>query len=186
MDWRNLSAADLVDRLAEHRTLGGAPREERAWLVAHGSVRQLNAGDILTPKGDPVAGMFIILEGRIAIFLDRGTGLHKVLEWRAGDVTGLLPYSRLTAPPADTIAQEPTVILDIDRKWLRDLILERDTDLVRLPWVGHRSRAWEPEPLRWLGVQAIYALFRTADRRENAQMTRTSAYARLAGLVSGR
>ena len=26
------------------------------------------------------------------------------------------------------------------------------TDLVRLPWVGHRSRRWEPEPLRWLGV----------------------------------
>ena len=124
MDWLNLSAADLVDRLGEHRTLGAASRQERAWLVAHGSVRQLNAGDILTPKGDPVAGMFIILEGRIAIFLDRGTGLHKVLEWRAGDVTGLLPYSRLNTPPADTIAQEHTVILDIDRKWLRDLILE--------------------------------------------------------------
>ena len=101
MDWRNLSAADLVDRLAEHRTLAAAPREERAWLVAHGSVRQLNAGDILTPKGDPVAGMFIILEGRIAIFLDRGTGLHKVLEWRAGDVTGR--FSTLDNGPGEPL-----------------------------------------------------------------------------------
>ncbi|GGK84610.1 FAD-dependent oxidoreductase [Sphaerisporangium melleum] len=69
---------------------------------------------------------------------------------------------------------------------LRDLVLRRETELTRLPWVGRQVRQWEPEPLRWLGVQAIYALFRTADRRENAQMTRTSAYARLAGLVSGR
>jgi glycine/D-amino acid oxidase-like deaminating enzyme len=29
---------------------------------------------------------------------------------------------------------------------------ERDHDLLRLPWVGHRSRRWEPEPLRWIGV----------------------------------
>ena len=36
---------------------------------------------------------------------------------------------------------------------LRDLVLGRDTDLTRLPWVGHRSPAWEREPLRWLGHQ---------------------------------
>jgi hypothetical protein len=26
---------------------------------------------------------------------------------------------------------------------------------VELPWVGHRSRNWEPEPLRWLGVRGM-------------------------------
>ena len=36
---------------------------------------------------------------------------------------------------------------------LRDLVLRRDTDLVRLPWVNHRSPRWEPEPARWLGHQ---------------------------------
>jgi glycine/D-amino acid oxidase-like deaminating enzyme len=38
---------------------------------------------------------------------------------------------------------------------LADLILERDTDLTRLPWVGHRSRRWEPEPLRTMAVRAV-------------------------------
>ena len=37
---------------------------------------------------------------------------------------------------------------------LRDLILGRDTELVGLPWVGHRSKRWEPEPLRYLGINA--------------------------------
>ncbi|MDH2430257.1 FAD-binding oxidoreductase [Sphaerisporangium sp. TRM90804] len=69
---------------------------------------------------------------------------------------------------------------------LRDLVLRRDTELTALPWVGRRVRQWEPEPLRWVGVQAIYALFRAADRRENAGRARTSAYARLADLISGR
>jgi glycine/D-amino acid oxidase-like deaminating enzyme len=37
---------------------------------------------------------------------------------------------------------------------LAHLITGVDDDIVRLPWVGHRSRRWEPEPLRWLGVNA--------------------------------
>jgi glycine/D-amino acid oxidase-like deaminating enzyme len=35
---------------------------------------------------------------------------------------------------------------------LADLITGRQTELTRLPWVDHRSPRWEPEPLRWLGV----------------------------------
>ena len=49
-----------------------------------------------------------MLTGHIAIFVDRGAGRHKVMEWRAGDVTGMLPYSRMVSPPGDTVAQEPS------------------------------------------------------------------------------
>ena len=49
---------------------------------------------------------------------------------------------------------------------LADLVLGRDTDLVRLPWVGHRSRAWEPEPLRWLGINAGLRATTAADVEE--------------------
>ena len=37
---------------------------------------------------------------------------------------------------------------------LADLVSGRDTALTALPWVGHRSPRWEPEPLRWLGINA--------------------------------
>src|SRR5690606_11854827 len=50
---------------------------------------------------------------------------------------------------------------------LADLVLDRSTDLTGLPWVGHRSRDWEPEPLRWLGVRAMYLAYRLADRHES-------------------
>ena len=49
---------------------------------------------------------------------------------------------------------------------LADLLLGRETDLVQLPWVGHRSRDWEPEPLRWLGINAALLAARMADRAE--------------------
>lgn len=49
---------------------------------------------------------------------------------------------------------------------LADLLLGRDTDLVRLPWVNHRSRRWEPEPLRWIGINLATRMYESADRAE--------------------
>ena len=112
---------DLVDRLAAHKTLGAAPREELEWLASHGSLRQLSEGEVLTRKGGQVAGLFVILSGHIVIYLDRGAGRQKLTESRAGDVTGMLPYSRLVTPPADAVAQEPTEIFAVPREELHAL-----------------------------------------------------------------
>ncbi|GIM93753.1 FAD-dependent oxidoreductase [Paractinoplanes toevensis] len=37
---------------------------------------------------------------------------------------------------------------------LADLIAGNRSDRTALPWVGHRSRRWEPEPIRWVGINA--------------------------------
>lgn len=119
-----LAKDDLVARLAAHKTLGPAPREELAWIASRGSLRQLNTGDVLTAKGAQVEGLFVLLSGRLAMFADRGTGPHKIMEWREGDVTGILPYSRLVSPPVDSIAQEPSAILAVHRDHLPAMIAE--------------------------------------------------------------
>ncbi|MDT0328865.1 NAD(P)/FAD-dependent oxidoreductase [Nocardiopsis lambiniae] len=67
---------------------------------------------------------------------------------------------------------------------LRDLVLGRDTELTRLPWVGHQVRGWEPEPLRWVGTQVIYGLYRSADRRESKTPEEKAHTSRLAGLAT--
>ncbi len=46
---------------------------------------------------------------------------------------------------------------------LADLLLERESERTGLPWVNHRSRRWEPEPLRWLGANAVSALLAFQD-----------------------
>ncbi|WP_193045524.1 NAD(P)/FAD-dependent oxidoreductase [Mycolicibacterium baixiangningiae] len=69
---------------------------------------------------------------------------------------------------------------------LADLVLGRQTHLTGLPWVGRRVRRWEPEPLRWLGVQSMYALYRTADRREAKGLGHTSRIGTIANKITGR
>jgi glycine/D-amino acid oxidase-like deaminating enzyme len=59
---------------------------------------------------------------------------------------------------------------------LAQLITSQESDLTRLPWVGHTSRRWEPEPLRWLGVNGGRLLMTSSDRSEE----RTGKPAKLA------
>jgi glycine/D-amino acid oxidase-like deaminating enzyme len=49
---------------------------------------------------------------------------------------------------------------------LTDLVTDEQSELSSLPWVGHHSRSWEPEPARWAGVHGLYTLYRAADRLE--------------------
>ncbi len=48
---------------------------------------------------------------------------------------------------------------------LAELITGRESELTELPFVGHRSRKWEPEPLRWLGVRYVQAGLSRVDTR---------------------
>jgi glycine/D-amino acid oxidase-like deaminating enzyme len=68
---------------------------------------------------------------------------------------------------------------------LVDLMLGRESELVSLPWVGHRARAFEPEPLRFLGARSLYLAFRAADRAE-ARGGAASRLARVAVRIAGR
>lgn len=79
---------------------------------------------MISHKGMQVDGLYVLLSGRVSLSTDRGAGLQKLFEWRAGDVSGVLPYSRLVNPPGDAIAQEPTEILSLDREHIRALTHE--------------------------------------------------------------
>ncbi|WP_319452695.1 MULTISPECIES: FAD-dependent oxidoreductase [unclassified Mycobacterium] len=69
---------------------------------------------------------------------------------------------------------------------LADLVLDRKTPLTELPWVGHGSRQWEPEPLRWLGVRGLYVAYQLADRHEAGGRATSSPIAKIADRLTGR
>jgi glycine/D-amino acid oxidase-like deaminating enzyme len=91
--------------------------------------------------GGPLA---IARDWHASVGLDRRTGLA----WAGGYVGDGLSTTNLAG------------------RTLADLLTGRDTELTRLPWVGHRSPRWEPEPLRWLGVNAGLRAMALADREE--------------------
>jgi glycine/D-amino acid oxidase-like deaminating enzyme len=67
---------------------------------------------------------------------------------------------------------------------LADLLTGTDTELTRLPWVGHRSPDWEPEPLRFLGANAGMLAMAAADVEERVTR-RSSLIAKVMGPLVG-
>jgi len=140
----------------------------QAWTIE--SLRATVAGLFPSIAGVPLAQAWCGVLGVprdwcAGVGLDRATGVG----WAGGYVGNGLSATNLAG------------------RTLRDLVLDRDTELRRLAWTDRRVRRWEPEPFRWLGVRAMYVAYRTADRREEARrLERTSRIGRLADIVSGR
>ena len=91
----------LIDRLANLERLKNIPRNELGWLVKNGQYGTYEVGTVVGPKGKKVDYLWIVLSGKVAIRVDRGAGPRLVAEWIAGDVTGMLPYSRMSGPPGE-------------------------------------------------------------------------------------
>ena len=117
-------AADLVDRLAAHRTLGNAPRRELEWLAAHGTLRHYAPGDLLARRDEVPSIMVIMLSGHGAVYIDRGAGRKKFMEWQGGDVTGFLPFSRLTTTIGEPVIDQATDAVVVHRDQFPEMIRE--------------------------------------------------------------
>jgi signal transduction histidine kinase len=142
------SDGDIVGRLAAHRIVGGAPPEELTWLAAHGRLVRYETGAVLTRKGLPVDQLQLVLSGRFAIQMDRGAGSRRIMELRAGDVGGVLPYSRLQTSPVDAFAEEPVETWAIDRRHLQEMARSCPTvTTVLVHEMLHRARAFTANEL---------------------------------------
>jgi signal transduction histidine kinase len=115
------SEADLLARLAAHRTLGKAPRAELEWLVSHGTLEHIEPGEVIVHKGEPVDGLYVVLSGRLSHHSDQGGTWRKVMDWREGDVTGLLPYSRMTMAPGNSQVDEACDVLRVDPAHVQEM-----------------------------------------------------------------
>ena len=119
---------DIIDRLGQHRIVGVLPDSELAWLAARGRLRRFEAGEYLLRKGQhwesQKVGLEILLSGRIANYAERSSGSHKVMEWKAGDVTGVLPFSRMKVARGTTVAETAVETFSLAPDHFPELIRE--------------------------------------------------------------
>jgi signal transduction histidine kinase len=113
---------DLLDRLAALPNLSDVPREELEWLAARGRLEVYEPGDVVAGMAERVERLMIVLDGHIAISVDRGVGPRRVMAWRTGEVTGKLPYSRMISPPGDNYAHERTEALVIHENNFSEMV----------------------------------------------------------------
>jgi signal transduction histidine kinase len=141
---------EILARLKQHKTLGGVPDEELAWLASRGHLRRIAPGRLLGARtGVAVEGLHVVFAGRIAIYISRGGQRRKAMEWGGGEVTGLLPYSRMETAPGDLVAEEEAELLTIRRTDFRELTRECPEATARLVHVMlDRARSFTSDALQ--------------------------------------
>jgi len=111
----------LIERLAALPTLAGIPRPQFEWLAAHGELRQFREGVVMFAKGQSMQDLYVVLSGRFSIRLDRGGTIRAVKEWKPGDLSGYLPYSRMAKVLGDVLVDEPVEVLVVRGEDIKDM-----------------------------------------------------------------
>jgi CRP-like cAMP-binding protein len=104
----------IAEALLHIGPLQGLPLEDRLWLAQHGQEVAANAGDVLFEEGAPVAHMILILKGEIHVRRQHG-GPMALFIGRAGQMTGVLPFSRMKTYGGQGFAISPVWALLIPK-----------------------------------------------------------------------
>jgi signal transduction histidine kinase len=102
------------ERLGALSLLQGLPDDQLEWLCDHADCVSLAPGEHMFERGDPADFMWIVAEGTIQGFEEHGNQWLLVATTGVGEVTGMLPFSRMTHYPRLTVAAEPSTVLRMD------------------------------------------------------------------------
>ena len=170
--WDEIGLAD-AETFSEHRHVivyGQRSVDDR--LVFGGRGAPYHFGSGIKPEFDSDATVFRKLRRSLRELLPAVEGVEFTHAW--GGPLGIardwhpgVGYNPTTGlGHAGGYVGDGVALTNLAGRTLADLVTTRDTALTRLPWVQHRSRRWEPEPLRWLGVNAGLQLASLADHEE--------------------
>jgi signal transduction histidine kinase len=123
--------ADLTQQLTAVPVFSDMAAEDLSWLASRMEVVHYAPGDLVIEEDSPADRMIVILEGEIASRRERGVGDGRTYSAVAGQVTGMLPYSRLTRIPLTVRAMTPTTLAFLHVSHFQEV-------LQRLPELGQK------------------------------------------------
>jgi signal transduction histidine kinase len=90
-----LPTGELVRKLRKVHVFEDLPDEDLVWFISQCQERHAAPGDVIVREGDPPEFMMVMLEGEMRARAEHGSPDGPVFTVQAGEVTGMLPFSRL-------------------------------------------------------------------------------------------
>jgi signal transduction histidine kinase len=113
---------NALQELKVNESLSAVPEPELQWLVDQSELLTVAEGEPLYQNGDAIDHLFVILEGRLRMYVNRNNQHRELGFNEKGYVGGLLPYSRLKTAVATAVAIEPTTVLRLHRRKFNEMI----------------------------------------------------------------
>jgi signal transduction histidine kinase len=118
----------LVEELRKIKNLEDLAEENLEWLASRMTVTAYSPGEVIFAEGTPADQMVIILEGEVRA---QWAGDTRIYIGRAGQITGMLPYSRLTHYPSTGRAGLHTRLASLPKELFPEM-------LYKIPELGQR------------------------------------------------
>jgi signal transduction histidine kinase len=116
--------AALTEALRKVAPLNGMTDEEYLWLASNGTERFVDANTTLFEQGEPADHMIILLKGEVQVQRDRTGAAPVLFIGRAGQLTGLLPFSRMKTWGGLGVTTAPTWAVEYDRSIFPRMLAE--------------------------------------------------------------
>ena len=89
--------------------------DQLQWFTSNAQELRFSPGDVTVQEGDPADALFVLLEGEVRGRRQKAGGDTPGFVGRAGQVIGMLPFSRLTSFPMTVRATETTWALRLPK-----------------------------------------------------------------------
>lgn len=110
------------DHLRAFETFADAPDDDLQWLVCNSRHYTIIKDGYLFKTGDPTNEMHIIISGKLLLYFNQNDQRRVAGEMEAGEITGVLPYSRMTQASGNGLALEHTEVLSLHRDHFLEMI----------------------------------------------------------------
>jgi CRP-like cAMP-binding protein len=114
--------SEIIVKLKQSSALDTVPETSLVWLAEKGDYNEYVQGEMLFDKEQDIDEMMIILEGKTQLNMNKNGQQLEIGTWQTGEITGLLPYSRLKKSRGQSIVIENVKLLLLHKKHFPEMI----------------------------------------------------------------
>jgi signal transduction histidine kinase len=108
--------------LKTFEALTEVPEDQLQWLIDHSDCVMIADGELLSQPGEPIAGTYFVISGKMRLYLPIGGVKREIGDFKPGEVSGYLPYSRAKIGTGYSVAVGDTQLLIFPKEKMTELI----------------------------------------------------------------
>lgn len=119
---RKSNHLEIIAKLKQSPILDNVPEPSLVWLADQGEYREYAQGEMLFDKEQDINEMIVLLEGKAQLHVNKNGQQLDIGTWQAGEITGLLPYSRLKKSIGQSAVIDTIKALFLHKKYFPEMI----------------------------------------------------------------
>ncbi len=108
--------------LKTFEALTEVPEDQLQWLIDQSDCVMIPDGEFLSQPGDPIVGTYFVISGKMRLYLPIGGVKREVGDFKPGEISGYLPYSRAKKGGGYSVAVGDTQLMIFPKEKMNEMI----------------------------------------------------------------